>query len=263
MEGTFPFVQRRFLLTLAAPIVLATAFSAVTATSAGATLRIENHNDPAGDPTPISYVLENPSWSASPFGFVLHDGEFRTFGQPPGSYTARALLPPGWKVIAIKCIGPARPDGFVIDVANGRVVMNHQAGDEQTCAFTNKRNGSGPASSGVSPSPPDDELPKVDVPNRPALLGVQPGRRGSVMVTLRIIRSSHITLRLVRRDRVIATKRVHRRAGKRVLTIAMPADLRQRLRHRGRTQVLLTLRVRVVQRHGRPKSFRYRVIVPL
>jgi hypothetical protein len=263
MEGTFPFVQRRSLLTRAALIVLATAFSAVTATSAGATLRIENHNDPAGDPTPISYRLENPNWSASPFDFVLHDGEFRTFGQPPGSYTARALLPPGWKVIAIKCIGPARPGSFVIDVPHGQVIMNHQPGDEQTCAFTNKANGSGPPSSGVSPSPPDEELPKVDVPNRPALLGVQPGRRGSVIVTLRIVRSSHIRLRLVRRGRAIATKRVHRRAGKRVLTIAMPADLRQRLRHRGRTQAVLTLKVRVEQRHGGSKSFRYGVIVPL
>jgi hypothetical protein len=263
MEGTFPAVKRRRMSRLTALSVLATAFSAVTATSAGATLRIENHNDPAGDPTPISYVLENPNWSASPFPFELRDGEFKTVGQPPGSYTARAVLPAGWKVIAIKCIGPPRPDAFVIDVPNGRVIMNHQAGDEQTCAFTNKKAGTGPPSSGVSPSPPDEELPKVEIPNRPALLGVRPGRRGSVIVTLRIVRSSIIRLRLVRRGRVIATKRVHRRAGKRVLTIAMPADLRRRLRHRGRTQVVLTLKVRVVQRHGGAKSFRYRVIVPL
>jgi hypothetical protein len=263
MEGKFPFVQHRRLSRIAAPIVVATAFSAVTATTAGATLRIENHNDPAGDPTPISYQLVNPNWSASPFNFALHDGEFRTFGQPPGSYTAQAVLPPGWTVTAIKCIGPPRPGAFVIDVPNGRVIMNHQDDDEQTCAFTNKRNGSGPPSSGVSPSPPDDELPKVDVPNRPALLGVRPGRRGSVIVTLRLVRSSHVGLKLVRRDRVIARKRVHRKAGKRVLTIAMPAALRQRLRHRGRTQVVLTLRVKVVQRHGGSKSFRYGVIVPL
>jgi hypothetical protein len=226
-------------------------------------VRVENHNDPAGDPTPISYVLENPNWSASPFGFVLHDGEYRAFGQPPGAYTARPLLPAGWKVIAIKCIGPPRPDAFVIDVPNGRVIMNHEADDEQTCAFTNKKAGTGPPSSGVSPSPPDAELPKVEVPNRPALLGVRPGRRGTVFVTLRIVRRSTIGLKLVRRGRVIATKRAHRRAGKRVLTIAVPADMRRRLRHRGRTQVVLTLKVRVVQRRGGAKSFRYRVIVPL
>jgi hypothetical protein len=263
MQGSVPGVQCRSLSTLAVLIVLAAAFSAVTATSARATLRIENHNDPAGDPTPISYRLENPNWSGSPFDFVLRDGEFRTFGQPPGGYTARALLPPGWTVTAIKCIGPPRPDAFVIDVPHGQVVMNHQAGDEQTCAFTNKKKGSGPPSSGVSPSPPDEELPEVKVPKRTALLGVQPGRRGTVIVTLRIIRSSHIRLKLIRGGRVIATKRVHRRAGERVVAIAMPSDLRKRLKQRGRTQVMLMLKVRVVPRHGRPKSFRYRVIVPL
>jgi hypothetical protein len=193
----------------------------------------------------------------------LHDGEFRTFGQSAGSYTARTLLPPGWTVTAIKCIGPARPDAFVIDVPHGLVVMNHQEGDEQTCAFTNRKKGSGPPSSAVSPSPPDEELGDVEVPKRTALLGVQPGRRGTVIVTLRIIRSSHIGLRLIRRGHVIATKRVHRRAGKRVLAIAMPTDLRKRLKHRGRTQVVLTLKVRVVPRRGRATSFRYRVIVPL
>ena len=93
------------------------------------------------------------------------------------------------------------------------------------------------------------------LPRRVALLSVVPGK-GRVTAAVRLMRSSHIRLRLFRRDRVIATKLVHRKAGKRVITIAMPKELRKRLRARGRTEVVLTLKIRVIPRHGPKKAFR-------
>jgi hypothetical protein len=239
------------------------AVTAIAAGPAAATVRVENHNDPAGDPTVISYQLINPDWSASPFAFSLRDNDFKTFGQPPGAYTARALLPPGWKTTAIRCVGPGRPGDFEIDVPNGQVTMNHQQDDEQSCAFTNRRlSAPGAPSSGLSPSPAPNELPKVRLPRRVALLSVVPGK-GRVTASIRLMRSSHVRLRLFRRDRVIATKLVHRKAGKRVITIAMPKELRKRLRARGRTEVVLTLKIKVIPRHGPKKAFRYTAIVPL
>jgi hypothetical protein len=253
------------MMPLAALVV---AFLGAITADAGATLRIANHNYPAGDPTPINYRLENPTWSASPFDFVLHDGEYRAFGQPAGSYTARPLLPPGWKVLAINCIGPDRPDGFVIDVPHGQVTMNHQDGDEQSCAFTNgKADVSGPGSggspsSGIAPSLPAQELAKVKLPKRAALLGVRV-RRGIVEATLRLRRRSVIKLKLLRGTRVIASKRVRRRAGLRVVRISVPTAMRHRLRSRGRKRVLLTLKIAVVERNGVTKRFRYKAVVPL
>jgi hypothetical protein len=265
MGSNVSFVGARWRSRVIRLAVLVVGFVGATATQAGATLRIANHNDPAGDPTAINYRLENPTWSASPFDFVLHDGEDKAFGQPAGSYTARALLPPGWKVIAINCIGPDRPGSVVIDVPHAQVTFNHQDGDEQTCSFTNgKVSGpaSGPPSSGISPAPPPEELPKVKVPKKVALLGVRT-RRSFAEVTLRLVRRSVIKLKLLRGTRVIASKRVRRRAGRRVVRIAVPTAMRHRLRSRGRKRVLLTLKISVVERNGATKRFRYKVIVPL
>lgn len=267
MADKVSYVGRRCRARTVPLALLIIAFVGATAANASATLRIASHNYPAGDPTPINYRLENPSWSASPFDFVLRDGEDRAFGQPAGAYTARALLPPGWKVISIDCIGPDRPGSFVIDVPNAQVTMNHQDGDEQTCSFTNgKASASGAPSgsgvSGISPSPPAQELAKVKVPKRVALLGVR-GRRGYAEVSLRLIRRSVIKLQLLRGTRVIARRQVRRRAGRRVVRIWVPASMRQRLRSQGRERVLLTLKLRVIDRSGRAKRFRYKVIVPL
>jgi hypothetical protein len=268
MEGKVSYVARSCRArTIPLPLLIV-AFVGATAADAGASLRIASHNYPAGDPTPINYRLENPSWSASPFNFVLHDGEYRTFGQPAGTYTARALLPPGWKVIAIDCIGPDRPGNFVIDVPHAQVTMNHEVADEQTCSFTNGKASasgapsSGPAVSRISPSPPAQELAKVKVPKRVALLGVR-ARRGFAEVSLRLIRRSVVRLQLLRGTRVIARRQVRRRAGRRVVRIWVPAAMRQRLRSRGRNRVLLTLKLRVIERSGGATRFRYKVIVPL
>jgi hypothetical protein len=232
----------------------------VIAPNAGATIRIENHNHPAGDPTVISYFLESPTWAASPFKFALHDNDFRTFGQPPGAYTARAVLPAGWKTLDIKCVGGDSSE-FAIDVPNARVTMQHSSGSEQTCAFTNGKAG-GP-SSGVSPSPPPAELPKVKLPNEPALLGVKVGH-GYALVKLRLIRRSAITLRIRRGTRTLARKQVVRKAGTRRVRIALRPDTRRWLRMHGRKRVDVTLKIRVAQRRGNvTKAFSYDALIPV
>jgi hypothetical protein len=118
-------------------VLLAVAFLVGTASEASATLGIENHNDPAGDPTPMNYRLESPSFS-SPINFTLTDGLYTSFGVQPGTYTVQGLPPVGWAVGDIQCVGPD-PADFVIDVANGRVTVTHGAGEEHICAFTNRK----------------------------------------------------------------------------------------------------------------------------
>lgn len=242
------------------PLLVVT-FIGVTA-NAGATLRIENHNYPAGDPTAITYFLENADPSRPSFEFSLVDGEYRSFGQGPGTYTARAALPAGWKVIDIICVGPS-PDDFIIDVPNARVTMNHGQDAEQTCSFTNgKDDGSAPPS-GVSPSPPATELPKVEVPKEPALLGVRV-ERGSAAVRLRIIRRSVITVHIRRGTRVLAQKRVVRRAGTRMVRIRLRPETRRWLRTHGRKRITVTLKVKIADRRGTTtKVFWYKAIIPV
>ena len=252
--------RRRRPRAVGLPLLVVT-FIGVTA-NAGATLRIENHNYPAGDPTAITYFLENADPSRPSFEFSLVDGEYRSFGQGPGTYTARAALPEGWKVFDIICIGP-NPDDFIIDVPNARVTMNHGEDAEQTCSFTNgKDDGSAPPS-GVSPSPPATELPKVEVPEEPALLGVRV-RRGSAAVRLRILRRSVITVHIRRGTRVLAKKRVVRRPGTRVVRIRLRPETRRWLRTHGRKRITVTLKVKIADRRGTTtKVFRYKAIIPV
>jgi hypothetical protein len=256
MARTIAAAGRRGLRRVGVAVFLAAVFGVPA--NAAATLRIENHNSPAGDPTPITYFLENANWSA-PIQFVLRDGQWTPYGPDPGTYTVRAAVPAGWKVLAINCIGPV-PQNFTVDVTNARVTMIHAADDEQTCAFTVGKAGSG--SSGVSPSPPASELPKVKVPRRAALLGVRVGR-GYAEVDLRLIRRSVVKLKLLRGKKVLARKLAIRRRGTREVRIALPAEIRERLRERGRKRVALTLKVRVVPRKGKAKVFWHRAIVPL
>jgi hypothetical protein len=110
---------------------------------------VTNHNDPAGDPTVISYRIQIPTQSA-PIDFALHDGEYKGFGFE-GLVVVQALVPSGWEVADIQCTGP-NPAGFNIDVPNGRVTLQHGVSDEQFCSFTNRRkSASGGSSSGVTP----------------------------------------------------------------------------------------------------------------
>src|SRR5689334_2173668 len=147
--------------TLAVSILL---LMGVAAPAANATLRIENHTDPAGDPTAMTYSVSRADgidgWTSGPFNLDAV-AWFRSFGQPGGTvaapipYVVQATLPSGWKVADIECLGMGRgPGEFVYDIPNGRVTMNHVQGDEQTCAFTNSRvsgsSGSSSAGTGIT-----------------------------------------------------------------------------------------------------------------
>jgi hypothetical protein len=242
--------------------LLGAVFFGATAASAGATLRVENHLDPAGDPTLITYRLDSAAWTREPIDFEQRDGESTSFGPQPGTYTVQALVPSGWRVADIKCVGPD-PAQFVIDVPNGIVTVTHGPGAEQTCAFTNaKVEASGPPSSGVSPSPPPNELDEVLLPNETALLRVRTGK-GYVAARLRLIKRSVISLQLRRNTRVLARKRITRRAGTREVRIALRRDTRRWFRNHGQKRVQVSLRLRVAERNGTTKVFWYRVIIPV
>lgn len=225
---------------------------------AGATLRVASHNDPAGDPTAMTYVLDSPAWTREPIQFTLGDGDDRSFGPKEGTYTVQAAPPAGWQVIDIQCTGRNDPGEFVIDVPGGLVTIAHRADDDQTCAFTNGKVGASGPSSGIAPSPPEDEL--AEVPREVALLGVRTGR-GFVEARLRLIRRSTISLRLHRGTRVLARKRISRRAGVRVVRLELQPNTRRWFRDHGRKRVLMKLRIRVADRRGNRKVFWYGVSV--
>jgi hypothetical protein len=251
----------RHMVVLLALLVLT--FLAATAAEAGATLRIANHNDPAGDPTVMKYRLTGTTLT-TPIDFELHNGEDKSFGAASGTYTFQALLPAGWQVGDIQCVG-LTPQDFAIDVANGRVTVKHGVGAEHTCAFTNRRLSAtgGSSSPGVAPSPPASELPKVVLPRKPALLRVVAGR-GFARATVRITRRSVIKGQLLRhRTRVVGTKRIVAAAGTHVLKVSLKRDVRRQLRRRGLKRVRLTLRIVVVARNGGAHVFRYGVLVRL
>jgi hypothetical protein len=241
--------------------LLVTGFFAVTAADAGATLRVENHIDPADDTTRITYRLSGLADGSTLDTAPLGNGHDQSFGPGPGTYTFQALLPAGWRVNDIKCVGGPDPSRFAIDVPNGRVTITHGKGDDQTCAFTNGKVNA-PPSSGVAPSPPAGELPAGDIPKEIALLGVSV-KKGYVVAKLRIIKRSVINLQLRRGTRLLARKRVTRRAGNREVEIALRPETIRWYKNRGRKQVLVRLRARVAERQGAKKVFWYQVMIPL
>jgi len=244
-------------------VLVALALLAGTAGEANATLGIENHNDPAGDPTPMNYRLESPSFS-SPINFTLTDGLYTSFGVQPGTYTVQGLPPDGWAVGDIQCVGPD-PADFVIDVANGRMTVTHGAGEEHICAFTNRKLSAsdGAPSPGIAPTPSPAELPKVLIPRRPALLGVKAGR-GYAEATLRIMRRSIIKGWLLRhKTRVVGRKRIERKAGTRVIRVKLQRKRMRRMQRRGMKRVTLTLRIAVTAPKGATHVFKHRVLVKL
>src|SRR4051794_27824845 len=86
-----------------------------------ATVRVINHNDPAGDPTVIAYHEEDPR---GPSDFRLGDGEFMSFGPFEGQASAQVIEPPGWELVDIQCVGSPL-SSFVIDRAQGKVTAFH------------------------------------------------------------------------------------------------------------------------------------------
>lgn len=243
-------------------VVLMIAFLVGTAAEAGATLRVQNHNDPAGDPTPTSYSVTSATFSSGVF--ALTDGDYKSFGQMPNTYTFQSFPAAGWAVSDIQCLGDT-PNDFAIDVPNGRVIVTHGPDDEQTCSFTNRKvaQGGGQPAPGVSPSAPKSELPKVVLPRHPALVGVRVGR-GYAEASIRLTQRSIIKGRLLKRGSVIVgSKRIEREAGTRVLRVKLQRKRMRRMQRRGLDDVTLTLRVAVTAPNGATHVFKHRVLVRL
>lgn len=259
--------QRRRPGAMGALSVCVLAIMGAAAPAAHATLRVINHNEPAGDPTKIAYRLSSATEAQVVPDFLLVDGEYKSFGVQPNTYTVQALVPTGWQVGDIQCVGPS-PADFAVDVPNGRVTMVHgSANVEQTCSFTNRRvpasGGAPPApGSGVAPSVPGSEASKVVVPKKPALLRVRSGRRYA-SATVRITRRSVIKAQLLSGKRVVGTTRVTHRAGTYVVRVNVAHRQLARLRAGGRTRATLTLKVVVVAANKTTSVFRFRAIVRL
>jgi hypothetical protein len=254
-------------------------FTGASASQAWATLEIQSYNDPAGDPTPMSYMLltaGQPSPGVSPNPFVLSEGERKSFGPLQGSYTWKGLPPAGWKVAAINCqrVDPRtgapqapRSGEFVIDLANGQVTVDHRTGEDQFCAFTNQKvagSGSSPtgqgSSSGVSPTLPTSGA--ASLPVGTALLRVTTGRRFA-SASVRISRRSVIKAQLLKGKRVVGTARVTREAGTHAVKVFLNTKDRRRFQRQGLKRVTLTLKVVVVGSNGFTKVYRYGVVVRL
>jgi hypothetical protein len=253
----------------------------VAAPSAQATLRVVNHNDPAGDATLITYRLSTPERPQLVPDFQLRDEQCllpqdaehcgTSFGVDPTiygtSYTIQALLPPGWRTEAIQCIGVGVPGEFTKDVANGRVTVLHQDKSyEQTCAFTNGRlSGSGgqggSPSSGLSPSIPASEASKVALPRGPALVGIRVGR-GFALATVRITRRSVIKCQLLSGKIVVGTARVVRDAGTRTVRVTLRQKTWRSLRARGLKRKTFVLKVTTAAGKA-THVFRHRVLLKL
>jgi hypothetical protein len=220
--------------------VLAVALTGAMAAEAGATVRVENHTDPAGDRTPFSYTLSgspNTGGQIAPRTVSLVDDDYQGFGVTPGVYTIQANPPAGWRVAAIQCtdqvLGAA---DFQIDLANARVQVDHSRATADThhvCAFTNRRIGAAGSAagsgSGIAPTPLVTGNTPRRLPTRAALVGVR-GRRGHAIATLRLARRSVVRASLLKGSRVVATRRVVRAAGQHRVQVTLPSAERRRLR---------------------------------
>jgi hypothetical protein len=257
--------------------LLVLGFTGASASQAWATLEIQSYNDPAGDPTLMSYMLlmaGQPLPGVTPNPFVLTEGERKSFGPIQGIYTWKGLPPSGWKVAAINCqrVDPTtgapqvpRPGEFVIDLASGQVTVDHRKGEDQFCAFTNQKvagSGSSPSgqgsSSGVSPTLPT----AASLPVGTALLRVTTGRRFA-SASVRISRRSVIKAQLLKGKRVVGSARVTREAGTHAVKVFLNTKDRRRFQRHGLKRVTLTLKVVVIASNGFTKVFRYGVVVRL
>jgi hypothetical protein len=247
---------------------LALAFLTLTAPAAHATLRVWNENEPAGDPTLITYRLSTPERPQFGPDFKLGHHANTSFGVDSTvygtTYFIQALPPVGWRVKDIQCV-VSSGSSFTIDVPNGRVTLFHPVGAEQTCTFTNSRlsasGGGASPSSGISPTVPASELSKVAVPRGPALLGVRVGR-GFATATVRLTRRSIVKAQLLWHGHVVGSARSTHNAGTPTLRVALKRSSWRALRARGLTRTTLTLRVVVVAGKA-TKVFRYRALVRL
>jgi hypothetical protein len=257
--------RRRTLLA-----VLVVALTGAMAAEAGATVRVENHTDPAGDRTPFTYTLSGTAISA-PRTASLVDDDYRGFGVPQGVYTMQASPPAGWRVVSIQCTDQAGSAAdFQIDLANARVTVDHSTAGPDThhvCAFTNRRIGAagsaaGGGSTGIAPTPLITGSTPRARPTKAALVGVK-GRLGHALATVRLARRSVVRASLLKSRRVLATRRVVLAAGQHRVQVTLPRGERRRLRAGGKTRSTLRLRVVVAERKGKAKVFTLGVIVRL
>jgi hypothetical protein len=264
--------QRRRSAGRGALAVCVLAIMGTAAPSAQATLRIENHTDPAGDPTVMTYNITraDQTWTSGDFNLDAI-AWYRSFGQAggtvaaPAPYVVQAKLPTGWQVADIECLGAGRPGEFNVDVANGRVTMNHVNGDEQTCAFTNRRvsasGSTGSSGSGITPSLPPAQLAKVALPNRPALLRVTTARR-SATATVRVVRRSTIKGQLLWKGHVVGSARVVHKAGTYPFKVTLSKSGLRLLRSHHLKRATVTLRV-VVTAGKTSRTFKIGALVRL
>jgi hypothetical protein len=237
-------------------------FVTVTATDAGASMRIQNHLDPAGDPTLIPYHFAPVG---DPADFTLPSGGEQVYGGPAGQYTAQALPPAGWVVADIQCIGPR--DDFVVDVPHGVVTINriNPNVDEQTCSFTvHKLSPSAPPpqpGTGVAPAPPAKDLPKIlPFPERPTLTQIDVRRR-FVSAIVRLPRRAVVRGQLLwRGTSVVGSTRLSLKPGTYTITVPVLAQRRRQFRRLGLKHVTLTLRFVVVDPAGKSRVLSSRVL---
>ena len=253
-------------------IVLGLCGAGAATQPAGATLLVQSHTDPAGDPALFSYHIDFPGGLA-PADFQLSDGQESAHGPFAGQAVAAEVPPAGWYVADIRCVGPD-PAAFAIDVPNGRVTVQHRINDEQICSFTNRRNpvspspaappaGSSPApSEGIAPAPPTSAVRQVAAPRRAALTAVAPRRRGA-MGRVVLVKRSVVKTQLLWHGHVVGTSRVVRAAGRYDVTVRLRPSVVRKLRHAGRKRVTMTLRMVVVPNRGATRVIRSGVIVPL
>jgi hypothetical protein len=258
--------------------VLVLAFTGAMAPSAWATLEIQSYNDPAGDPTVMTYRLlkgdGQPAGGGVPDPFPLIPAERKSFGPPAGTFIWKALPPAGWKVSAIACQRvtpgtnvpqPPRPGEFQVDLANSQVTIDHGKDEDQYCAFTNQRisgsgsaGGGGGSSSGVSPTLPGSTPGSLGT----ALLKVTPGKRFA-QASIRISRQSVINAQLLKGKKVVGKTRVTRKAGTHTIKVFLAKKYRQSYQRQGLKRVTLTLKVVVVGSNKAVKVFRFGVVVRL
>jgi hypothetical protein len=260
--------------------VLVLAFTGAMAPSAWATLEIQSNNNPAGDPTVQSYALYNGDGSLrgglAQNPFPLTAAERKSFGPPAGTYVWQAIPAAGWKVGDIQCLHvdpangnaiPITPGEFAVDVANGRVTINHADNQDEYCAFTNVKisapasGATGGGGTGVSPTLPGT-VSGSQSQGATALLRVL-GGVNSAQAQVRIARKSVIKLQLLKGKKVVGTARFTRNAGTPTLKVSLAKKYRQSYKRQGLKRVTLTLKVVVVGSNKAVKVFRFGVVVKI
>jgi hypothetical protein len=254
---------------------LVVAFMGAMAAKASATLEVQNYNNPAGDPTAITYHLFTGLDTPFVPDFQLGDGARTSFGPDArygNTFTFQAAPPAGWKVAAIQCVNQPGTGTFTYDIPNGRVTLTHAAGEDQYCAFTVRKvsgpgagsggsgTGGGGAGSGVSPTVPGGGSSTTS--SAPALLRIRAGTH-SASATVRIARTSTIKGTLRWKGKTVGSARATHKAGTYIVKVNLSKKWARTFKRQGRKKVTLSLKVVVVGSNKATKVFSSGVIVRL